>query len=544
VGTGGFVVGGVRPPVHSRMRTASIRPYFVAASLACTTVLAAVLTVQAVGAARYHHDTGVRVLRDYAALGADAVAFRLRNALTSRFYPVLTAAAAARGSTPPTAATLEATMMRGPHDVLNGLTRIIWMDSASGKMLVTGAPLGAAGAAALERTMREATRALPGYSYFGMGWLPGDSGSELVVFQPLRSAALPHGVAVVTVPAGVIERIIAALVEHDPVLPASLSHGASTDSAVGVRVTSAAGDLANRRFEAASDYRARQPFGAGFGDLAVDVSLSESLVPRLIIGGLPRSRVPLLVTLFAVTLALTVAAGYQLRRERELSRLRDDFVTSVSHELRTPLAQIRLFTETLRLGRVRSTEEGERSLSIVENEAKRLEHLVENLLHFSRAERGDLRITAERTDLTALLQQIVSEFAPLAAGAGSFIRLSLAADVAANVDRAAIRQVVLNLLDNAVKYGRKGQAITVRLTAAENVVRIEVEDQGAGIPPEIRARIWERFWRADSARQTGATGTGIGLAIVNDLVRLHGGWAAADGAAGGGARVVISLPRA
>jgi signal transduction histidine kinase len=524
------------------MRTASIRPYFVAAALACTAVLAAVLTVQAIGAARYHHDTGVRVLRDYAALGADAVAFRLRGALTSRFYPLLTAAAAPRGSTPPTAATLESTMMRGPHDLLSGLTRIIWIDSASGRSLVTGPPLSAAGAATLERTIRDETKGLPGYSYFGMGWLSGDATNELVVFQPLRASAQAHGVAAVTVPVGVMQGIIATLVQRDPVLPASLSHGASTDSGVGVRVTSAAGDLANRRFEARSDYRARQPLGTGFGDLAVEVSLSESLVPQLIIGGLPRSRVPLLVTLFAVTLALTLAAGYQLRRERELSRLRDDFVTSVSHELRTPLAQIRLFTETLRLGRVRSTEEGERSLSIVENEARRLEHLVENLLHYSRAERGDLRIDTEPTDVTALVQQIVSEFAPLASGSGSTVRLTLAPDVSANIDRAAIRQVVLNLLDNAVKYGRKGQEVAVRLATAPNAVRIEVEDQGAGIPPEIRGRIWERFWRADSARRAGTTGTGIGLAIVSDLVRLHGGTVAADGAPGGGGRVVVSLP--
>jgi signal transduction histidine kinase len=263
----------------------------------------------------------------------------------------------------------------------------------------------------------------------------------------------------------------------------------------------------------------------------------------LIIGGLPRSRVPLLLVLLGLTLALTLAAAAQLRRERELSRLRDDFVASVSHELRTPLAQIRLFAETLRLGRVRSDAEGERSLDIIANEAKRLEHLVENLLHFSRAERLAVNIDPAMTDLSALLRQVAMDFAPLAARSGSSVRLALATDVHARVDRAAIRQVVLNLLDNAVKYGRREQAITVRLVADTVEVRIEVEDQGEGIDPALRAMIWERFWRGDGARRAGVTGTGIGLAIVNDLILAHGGSAAVDNAPAGGARVVLRLPK-
>ena len=208
------------------------------------------------------------------------------------------------------------------------------------------------------------------------------------------------------------------------------------------------------------------------------MSLSESLAPALIIGGLPRSRVPLLVALLLLTVALTIAAGDQLRRELELSRLRDDFVSSVSHELRTPLAQIRMFAETLRLGRVRSRDEGERSLAIVENEARRLEHLVENLLHFSRAERRQLQIRTESTNLTSLVQEIVAEFVPLAARSESTIVLELEPDVLTHADPSAIRQIVLNLLDNAVKYGRVGQAITVRLSATSTCIRLEIEDQG------------------------------------------------------------------
>jgi signal transduction histidine kinase len=238
---------------------------------------------------------------------------------------------------------------------------------------------------------------------------------------------------------------------------------------------------------------------------------------------------------------LTVAAGYQLRRERELARLREDFVASVSHELRTPLAQIRLFAETLRLGRIRSESERDRSLEIVEHESKRLEHLVENVLHFSRAERGTQRIRLELTDLTALVEQVVSEFRPLGERTGSRFRTCLAPEVTAHVDPAAIRQVLLNLLDNAIKYGPRGQVVSVRLAAGPAGIQLEVEDQGPGVPAASRGRVWERFWRDESVRAAGVAGTGIGLAIVGDLVARQGGSATIIDAVPHGARVIITL---
>ena len=201
-----------------------------------------------------------------------------------------------------------------------------------------------------------------------------------------------------------------------------------------------------------------------------------------------------------------------------------------------------MFAETLRLGRVRSADEEQRSLSIIENEAKRLEHLVENVLLISRAERRALEIHPRSTNLTSLMQEVVGEFVPLAAKSESKIALDLTPNVCADVDPSATRQIVLSLLDNAVKYGRRGQVVTARLLASDRDVRIEVEDQGSGIADEDRPRIWERFWRSASARQSGIAGTGIGLAIVNDLVRLHGGSATASASPAGGARITILLP--
>lgn len=499
--------------------------------LGVTSVLTAALTAQAALAARYQRVSAERVLHDYAALGAEGVAQRLKSALGGRINGVFNAAAKGDAGNAPGYALRDAR-----SDALRAV-------GGSGNVLrLTPSD-------SLASTVRAATAALPSYAYFGMIWLPPrrvtptTSERDLLVFQPMRDGS-PQPMAF-ALPERAVDTLMATLVARDPVLPASVTHGAVVAAGAGLRVVGTRATLADRHFDATSPFRATLALGQPFGDLAVEVSLSESIAPTLVIGGLPRSRVPLLASLLVLTVALTAAAADQIRRELELSRLREDFVSGVSHELRTPLAQIRLFAETIRLGRVRSPEESDRSLSIIENEVRRLEHLVENLLHFSRAERSALRVHPTQTNLTSLLQDIVGEFIPLAARSESTIALELEPDVLADVDSTALRQIVLNLLDNAVKYGTRGQTISVRLSTAGNRARIEVEDQGLGIAAGDRAKIWERFWRGESARGAGIAGTGVGLAIVNDLVTLHHGAASAHGPRDGtssGTCVVVDLP--
>jgi signal transduction histidine kinase len=233
----------------------------------------------------------------------------------------------------------------------------------------------------------------------------------------------------------------------------------------------------------------------------------------------------------------------QHRREYELAALRAEFVSNVSHELRTPLAQIRMFAETLLLGRVRSPEERRRSLEIVDQEARRLTHLVENVLLFSRAERGAVRLAPEPTELTGLVREVVDGFLPLALARQVTIRTELGEGLVVCVDRNAVRQILLNLLDNAVKYGPPGQTVTVATTAAGDSVRIRVDDQGPGIPPRDRRHVWERFWRLAREEKSAVAGTGIGLAVVHELTAQHGGRAWCEEAPGGGARFLVELPR-
>jgi signal transduction histidine kinase len=251
---------------------------------------------------------------------------------------------------------------------------------------------------------------------------------------------------------------------------------------------------------------------------------------------------PLLLGLLTLTAGLVVVTLRQLRKEQELTRLRSDFVSGVSHELRTPLAQIRMFTETLALERVRSPEEARRALDIIVRESERLSHLVDNVLQFSRAERGTIRLAPEPARLDALLKDVVDGFRPLAEARQVSVCLSSAAGITAAVDGAAVRQIVLNLLDNAVKYGPAGQSVRVALGLDNGWAIISVEDQGPGIPANARDKVWQPYWRLPRERESAVGGSGIGLAVVQELVLAHGGSVAVTDGPSGGARFVVRLP--
>ena len=284
--------------------------------------------------------------------------------------------------------------------------------------------------------------------------------------------------------------------------------------------------------------------GEQYGSLMLDVALTTSAPGEIIAGAVPGSRLFVLFGLLVLMAGLVAVAVHQLRREHELARLRANFTTGVSHELRTPLAQILLYGETLMLERTRSERERRAAAEVIVREARRLMHLVENALHFARAERPQLRLAPEPVDLAMHTREILVTFAPLAWAAQVTLREQIDDDLFVVIDPAAYRQILLNLLDNAVKFGPSGQTITVQLTAvlAEAPrVRLAVEDKGPGVPEDDRERIWSPFVRLPAAGQ-GAPGTGIGLAIVRDLAARHAGRAWVESAAAGGARFVVELP--
>jgi len=214
--------------------------------------------------------------------------------------------------------------------------------------------------------------------------------------------------------------------------------------------------------------------------------------------------------------------------------------------LRTPLAQVRMFAETLRLGRVRSEGERVRSLEIIDQEARRLTHLVENILLFSRAERQLVRLAPRPCRLAGEVREALLSFAPIATARQIRVVQTLDDAACATVDVEAFRQIVLNLVDNAIKYSPTNGTVWVALGVRGDVVRLDVEDEGLGIPPGDVERVWTPFFRLERDVKSAVAGSGIGLAVVRDLVQRHGGRTGVErrGRDEQGSRFFVELPRA
>ena len=373
---------------------------------------------------------------------------------------------------------------------------------------------------------------------------------QLVVFVVARD--IRHGLPVelygyVTEPKPFLAPVFAEIRgEHgtaSSLLPEALIHDLPIDSILSISVTTANGkEVYHSPGWVAQTYSAVQAVEPNFGRLKMRVSLNKAFAPQLVVGGLPDSRLPVLVALFVLAAGLLTVAVIQLRRQQQLARLRTEFVSGVSHELRTPLAQIRWFAELLHLGKLRTDDERERSAGIIDQEARRLTYLVENVLNFSRAEKGTNRVSPEPAEIDREIQESLDLFAPLARARGMTIRATLGINAMMRVDRNALRQILLNLLDNAAKYGPSGQTITVGSQIVGDRARIWVEDEGPGIPRDDRVRVWEPYVRLNRDAESSTGGSGIGLSVVRELVLLHGGRTRVESSPGGGARVVVELP--
>ena len=521
------------------------RSVFVTALLLATLLLTGVLARLARRTVSEYRATADHVFQDYARLAAARFASRTAQELYYvAFWPAIDALQhGAAGRRPPHAVHI----MGEPaaSEFWRSARYTFRLDARTGRLATAGDTLGAATRRWLIDTLRAHSQHVYKTDEHLAVIMATQGGVRRAIVYSV-TAESPHGPLSVfgfDVNPAAFEPFYAMAEDKFPLLPRPLTGGVVYDSLASIAVEDATGSVLFRSaVQYPATFAARDSLEATMGSIRVEVALRPDLEPRLIIGGMPPSRLPLLLTLLGLSAVLVVAALLLLRRENELSRLRADFVSGVSHELRTPLAQIRMFAETVALGRVRSDGERVRSLQIIDQEARRLTHLVANLLHFARSERHHNRVTPAPTTLAPLVSQIVADFAPLARG--TKLETELAQDIEAPVDADALRQMLLNLLDNAVKYGRLDQVVTVRLLIAPGHARILVDDEGPGVPPADRERIWERFTRLERDRGSSVAGTGIGLSVVRELAGLHGGRAWVEGVpdAPAGARFVIELP--
>ncbi len=509
--------------------------------------LVGTLALLAQGEAGSHRQTAERVLHDYAQMGVDVLLARAEQSFSREVLYALTPAMARSNSRPFPAPPASLASLRPKDDLgVSKVLSIFRYSLEAGDIVLSEDHRSEAG----EEWLAEVAEAYALDDQASDGprnpWLSLHEGSGyqrvlLLSMPPGRDGGEPVEVLGIEYDWSLLVEWLESAAVLGPPLPRFLAAKLAEPSAVCLQIRSAKGTILYAkgvpRGAMVTSYRNAS---RRFAELEIEVSIREEMASQLIIGGMPRSRAPLLAGLFAATVLLALVAFWLLFRESELARLRSGFIANVSHELRTPLAQIRLYAETLKLGRVRSEAEAKQSLEVIDLEARRLDGLVQNVLEFSRAERGIIRVAKRSVDLAVLLDDVVEGFRPIANGLDVELELELVDCPRIEVDPDSLRQILLNLLDNALKYGPRGQTIHVVLVDEDGMLQIHVDDQGPGVAVADRQRIWQRYWRSPII-DAAITGTGIGLCLVRALVEQNSGRVFVIDNPSGGARFVVEF---
>ena len=229
-------------------------------------------------------------------------------------------------------------------------------------------------------------------------------------------------------------------------------------------------------------------------------------------------------------------------KEVALARLKSDFVSNVSHELRTPLALIRLYAETLEMGRLNSQEKHQQYYQIIRKESERLSALINNILDFSRIEAGRKEYDFRETDLCELVRNTLDSYRYQIEEQGFVLEQKIEAVPPLRVDREAMARSLVNLVNNALKYSADRKYLEVNLYRKDGSVTLEVIDHGIGIPRQEQSKIFEKFYRVGDPLVHNTKGSGLGLSLVRHIVQAHGGQVTVDSVPGRGSKFTIALP--
>ena len=281
-----------------------------------------------------------------------------------------------------------------------------------------------------------------------------------------------------------------------------------------------------------------------FRGLAVGIKFQGTSVADKVRGWVYNSF--LILGVFSLLLVGGLMLAYRsVSKEVALARLKSDFVSNVSHELRTPLALIRLYAETLELGRIKSQDKVEEYYRIIRTESERLTALINNILDFSRIEAGRKEDQFRTTDLAELVSNTLDTYRGQIDEQGFEFEQSIDPNIPpVRVDREAIARSLVNLVNNALKYSDREKFIGVKLYRTDRVLKLEVADHGIGIARSEQSKIFEKFYRAGDPLVHNTKGSGLGLSLVRHIAQAHGGEVEVESAPGNGSRFTLSLPLA
>ncbi len=285
------------------------------------------------------------------------------------------------------------------------------------------------------------------------------------------------------------------------------------------------------------------PFREGFPHWRIALYQPDGPSPRQAV----RRQVAIFTAAFGVLLLVVVAgivATYRLvRRETEMAALKADFVANVSHDLKTPLSVIRMFGETLEMGRLPDEAARREYYRVITRESERLTRLIDNVLDFSRIERGRRTYAPVPTAVEPLVRETLEAFSVPLAQQGFKVDVQVAPDLPeVPIDADAVGQALANLIDNAIKYSADRKSLSVEARIEQDQLALGVADEGIGIPREEQTRIFDKFYRVGRSETQGRRGSGVGLALVRHVAEAHGGRVTVTSRPGAGSRFTLWFP--
>lgn len=291
-----------------------------------------------------------------------------------------------------------------------------------------------------------------------------------------------------------------------------------------------------------SGFIARLPFQRVLTFYTVGVELSDNRFDSWV-HSVVRTSVALILSMFLVIVLAVVFSLRFVFHEIELAELKSTLVSNVSHELKTPLALIRLFSETLQMGRAESPEKEKEFLRIIHKESERLTHLIDNVLDLGRIEQDRKTYSMRPTDLLEVVNETVEAYRFQLQQQGFTLVTDLEPGLPpVSADPDALTQALLNLMDNAIKYSPREKHLKVALGREDGQAVISVQDRGIGIPPREQRRIFDMFYRAERGLVHSVKGSGLGLSLVRHIVEAHGGAIRVESRPGYGSTFSITLP--